>query len=79
MDGWEERVEGEGIGGWVRAGMKESVEGERVRAGKKIKICFVIYFSGEKKKKKIMCFVIVKQKKKTLGYFTTRDPTAPCF
>ncbi len=29
--------EGEGMGGWVRAGMKESVEGERFRAGKKIK------------------------------------------
>jgi hypothetical protein len=37
------------VGGWVRAGMKEKVEGERVRAGKKIKICFVIYFSGGKK------------------------------
>ncbi len=23
VDGWEERVEGEGIGGWVTAGMKE--------------------------------------------------------
>ena len=22
MDGWEERVEGEGIGGWVRAGRR---------------------------------------------------------
>ncbi len=32
-----EFVRGEGMGGWVRAGMKESVEGERVRAGKKIK------------------------------------------
>ena len=24
VDGWEERVEGEGIGRWVTAGMKES-------------------------------------------------------
>jgi hypothetical protein len=34
VSGWVERVEGEGIGGWVTAGMKErgscGDEGERV-------------------------------------------------
>ena len=38
MDGWVVRYEWMGgREGWVRAGMKESVEGERFSAGKKIK------------------------------------------
>jgi hypothetical protein len=55
------------VDGWyVRYGWMGGREGEKVRDEEyefvqvKNKICFVIYFSGEKKKKKILCFVIVK-------------------